>query len=109
MTRAWNACSGGKLRAPMHQGMERVRRVSASSAPPARESRKNDSPEIPSGGSVGPDDSKRASRSRRDEFTTSCCTCAHAMLAKPRFLRRRHFLGRPKIEVPLEFQGLGSL
>ena len=44
-----------------------------------------------------------------DDFTTSCCTCASAMLAKPRFLRRRHSLCRPKIEVPLEFQGLGSL
>src|SRR6478736_5652510 len=31
------------------------------------------------------------------------------MLAKPRFLRPRHVPCRLKIEVPLEFQGLGSL
>jgi F-type H+-transporting ATPase subunit delta len=31
------------------------------------------------------------------------------MLAKPRFSRCRHLQCRPKIEVPLEFQGLGSL
>src|SRR5258708_6464112 len=32
-----------------------------------------------------------------------------AMLAKPRFYRFRYRSCRPKIEVPLEFQGLGSL
>ncbi|MBB4258006.1 F-type H+-transporting ATPase subunit delta [Bradyrhizobium sp. CIR3A] len=31
------------------------------------------------------------------------------MLAKPRFSRIRHLPCRPEIEVPLEFQGLGSL
>src|SRR2546430_6929095 len=31
------------------------------------------------------------------------------MLAKPRFSRSRHLACRSKIEVPLEFQGLGSL
>jgi hypothetical protein len=39
----------------------------------------------------------------------SCCTCAHAMLAKPRFLRCRCVSHWSEIEVPLEFQGLGSL
>src|SRR3954464_5285923 len=39
----------------------------------------------------------------------SCCTCTHAMLAKPRFCRCRHVTCWSKIEVPLEFQGLGPL
>jgi hypothetical protein len=49
----------------------------------------------------------RATRHRHQP--PSCCTCARAMLAKPRFWGCRYPSCRPEIEVPLEFQGLGSL
>src|ERR1700727_1641442 len=51
----------------------------------------------------------RAARDMALPLPVSCCTCAFAMLAKPRFCRSRYSLCRSKIEVPLEFQGLGSL
>jgi hypothetical protein len=51
--------------------------------------------------------SSRATRHRHK--APSCCTCARAMLAKPRFWGCRYPSCRPEIEVPFEFQGLGSL